>query len=1381
MSRVVAALATALALAAVAAGPARAAAGPADVAPQLTRGTFTDPPATVRPKYRWWQPLAYTDDRELAAEVHQMKQAGGGGAEVAAFTVDGDGNRSKPFLETYGWGTPLWADKVRTMLDAAESDGLRLDFTIGPRWPATVPTVTDVDDPAAAKQIVFSREFHRGGTSRSGALPANFDTAPPAGADKTLIAVLAARCADPGCDRQSASPRLLDEASVVDLTAEVGEDGRLSYTFPGDAGDTYALIAFYQTATGQSLSGYTPTVTNYVLDTLSVAGAKATTDFYDEHILTPDVQKLIDAIGDADLFEDSLEIGGTEKWTGDLVREWTKRRGYSPVELLPALAGAGDQGITSQPYFDFPNGVGTRVRDDYRQTLSDLYIANRLDVLRAWTHRHGMHTRIQPYGVPVDSSEAAGHVDVPEGESLAFGQSDGAYSNVEDYKVVATGAHLAGEPVVSDECCAFAGSVWGSTAGNATDASNLQAVYRGFAGGVNQIVWHGFPYLTRGPAGSGAQELWPGMTYGGNTSYSAAFGDKGDPSWSDYRQVNDNVARMQLVLRQGRPRFDVAVYRHDFGMNGGGNTGFGSDRLVQSTSPLAAAGYTYEYLSPAQLDGDDAVLRGGELFPDRSGYHAVVLDDQPTMPLGAARRLLTLARSGMPVAVVGDPPSRVPGYDAKGESAALRDVIDELLRQPSVVRAAGDPELPGALRRAGVTPAAAPDDTESGALLTVRRQADGVDYYFVYNQAATAAQSTLTLRGDGTAYRLDTWSGEIAPVEGARAGHGTVAVPVHLAGNDATVIAVTRRRDATFPGAGPGSPGGGSRSGHAAEAVRLDDWSLSVDSWTPGPSGLPGDTAHTPLGPVALKAAADGSLPAWSRITSPVDLSDVSGVGSYTAHVDLDNRWNRVRGATLDLGAPPVDTVRVTVNGHELAPLDQADLHHVEIGRWLRPHGNTIQVRVASTLLNAVRVAPGTGASGRERMDYGLFGPVTLTPHGGADPYLTMEPLEPALSLADGGFNRAQVVVTNHSSRPAQVTLAASTRPGIAADAPHELTIGAGEAAVVPVGLRDAGVDAGTSTLTLDARADNGARAEATVALRHSADLALNATGAPFPRPIGAASQDRYPARLALDGSAQTFWVSWGKAIGQGPTADDPTAFGVDLGAVDEVGSVNVRGRPGFGPRDYAVQTSLDGETWRTVAEVTDAPPEGRASAFDTVRARYVRMLVTRTWQGTNRNVQLPEFEVTATPRPAGDLARFATVTASSTHSGFPETAVNDGDTDITPWCTGSNGPGWNDNTSRAFPDWLAASWPQPVTVGRIVVDTLDGPSGTCRYAGVRDYDLQIADGGGWRTVASVRGNTDAVVTSRFPATTTTVVRLLVLDSNDHQYSRVVEVEAYAD
>ncbi|MCO6010692.1 hypothetical protein NE236_37615 [Actinoallomurus purpureus] len=125
-----------------------------DRAPALTAGTFQNPPAGVRHKYRWRVPLAHTDDDELRAEVKQIAASGAGGVEVAPFGVPGAGNQQPEFLKTYGWGTRLWTRKLQVILAEANKYGLTVDQNMGPHYPPTVPTVTDVNDPAAAQQLV---------------------------------------------------------------------------------------------------------------------------------------------------------------------------------------------------------------------------------------------------------------------------------------------------------------------------------------------------------------------------------------------------------------------------------------------------------------------------------------------------------------------------------------------------------------------------------------------------------------------------------------------------------------------------------------------------------------------------------------------------------------------------------------------------------------------------------------------------------------------------------------------------------------------------------------------------------------------------------------------------------------------------------------------------------------------------------------------------------------------------------------------------------------------------------------------------------------------------------------------------------------------------
>ncbi len=491
------------------------------------------------------------------------------------------------------------------------------------------------------------------------------------------------------------------------------------------------------------------------------------------------------------------------------------------------------------------------------------------------------------------------------------------------------------------------------------------------------------------------------------------------PQWAagDIRTVNDHVARLQLALRQGKPRFDVAVFWQRFAT---------SDGLLRNGNALQRAGFTNNYLSPEYLRRPGAVFRDGRLFPDKTAYKALLLLDQETLALDSARTLRDLARKGLPVVIAGALPATTPGRGAAGDDARLRAVVDQLLAQPSVTRVASVDEAPAALERLGVHAAAA-HEGDSAALLSVRRETAKSDLYYLFNNTRRAVAERVTLHGAGAPYLLDTWTGKTTPIARyERNGDGGVTVEVRLAALDATVIALSE--DPAVVGAAraaddvhatatdadalaPGAPGTlrvrsatprtvtttlsdgrtvASPLPDVPAARTLDRWALAVESWTPGASGLPGDTVRTALAPLQVSADGDGRLPAWSTLPA---LQDVSGTGVYTTTVELPGGWSGGRGAWLDLGAV-VDTAVVTVNGTRLDPVDPQDTSRIDLGGALRAGTNTIEVRVASTLFNAVRVAPGTGAAARARQQYGLLGPVVLTPYGEAQ--VALAPPAPA-------------------------------------------------------------------------------------------------------------------------------------------------------------------------------------------------------------------------------------------------------------------------------------------------------------------------------------------------------------------------------------------------
>ncbi|MGH3493051.1 MAG: discoidin domain-containing protein, partial [Sciscionella sp.] len=105
---------------------------------------------------------------------------------------------------------------------------------------------------------------------------------------------------------------------------------------------------------------------------------------------------------------------------------------------------------------------------------------------------------------------------------------------------------------------------------------------------------------------------------------------------------------------------------------------------------------------------------------------------------------------------------------------------------------------------------------------------------------------------------------------------------------------------------------------------------------------------------------------------------------------------------------------------------------------------------------------------------------------------------------------------------------------------------------------------------------------------------------------------------------------------------------------------------------------------------------------------------------------------------------------------------------------------GWNDGTSGAFPDTLTATWNQPENVARAVVYTLDSQKYPASRYGIRDGEIQAYLDGEWHTLAQFSGNTDGVITRSFPPIETKALRLVVRASNNADYSRVVELEAYS-
>jgi alpha-L-rhamnosidase len=932
---------------------------------QSTYPHLREPTADSRPKVR-----TRADQKNIEA----LAAASFGGAEIGIdFRADPTSVRAA----------------LRALLETSRRVGLHVDLAPGGGQPYVSPGVELKD---SMQQLVSEA------ATVSGPMQYEWTPRQPSrlAGEATLVAVSAARIVT-----EAAAPVVLDAKSAIDLTAKLDSRGVLHWHIPAGR---WLLFSYWQRATGQIMAG-NPFVTPeawsaqvpgkdqaayLTADIFSAKGISAALAYLDQNLLSDDAALL----RGGDLAHDSLEVQAEMFWTGDLPTEFHRRRGYSHIPYLPALNTPKESSFNPldpswggalpvRPY-EFNGEVGERVRYDYAQTLTDLYCDRYLNAFARWAHGKGMRTRVQvAYNYfALDMLRSARAVDIAENESFDSGWSKPFDASIptygtdrwrhamDSYRLTGSAMHLAGRSRATIEF----GDDFAIYRKQPVDY--VQQLNEALAGGITQGLLTAF---------SSADTAWPvpqGLAHIGlGDEWSAAW-----PQWRDWQRLTSYFARATQLLESGTPRADVAIY-HDRGL-----ATVHDDAPLFADATLEGHGYTYDFVDPAALSAPEAGEIDGMLFGRRVGYRALLLDHEASIPAAAAQAILTLARRGLTVVIVGDAPSKSSGFaNHEVNDQRVKTSMAALLKLPNVARITSRADVAAALRDLGCAPAAS--FGADSPLLSIRRQQDTHDLWWIFNPTNETVSVEASLSAVGAPYIIDLWSGHTERLAQWKQQNRQTLLPLKIMPHQS--IAVLIRRDEAAPLHALPSPGVQVlQEGDDFMVIATSPQSLKFSN------GLSRDidprSRPLPVAAARWHLHVDEQLPEGAR-THELDLNELmdwrqipalkDAVGSalYAAEVSLPPEWfGADRGILLSVGEVH-GAMQLMVNDHLVT--EQTTGHgQWLVGAWLKPGVNSLTVRLDTTLLNrmvALRASGDgryqTGPTALTSAPSGLLGPVILS------------------------------------------------------------------------------------------------------------------------------------------------------------------------------------------------------------------------------------------------------------------------------------------------------------------------------------------------------------------------------------------------------------------
>ena len=489
------------------------------------QSSFKNPPLSYAPFVRWWWPGNDVETNELQREMNLFARHHIGGVEIQSFALVVPPPMER-MAKIMSFDTDAYYSNLKTVMEAAQRNGMTVDLTNGSGWPASGSHISEAEENRSLQYgvAVIPTEGGKLEMPRSERQDSKF---------AELVGLLEAEVSEPTAD----GSRMIQKVKEVKNTSFA----------PGktDAGFQRVLIALWNVPSQE---------TNLIV---AKADAGNVMDHFDTKVLRKNYDHYFGGATGLDayygnpfraFFNDSYEFKVDRHITADFREVFQRRRGYDPLPWMPANIWYGYNNMYDNehtaPEFRFGD-EDWRLRYDYDLTVSDLVRENLLKGSSVWAHEHGLLHRTQAYGLPMDYMGASGDADIPETENMIFGGgSEGGL------KMVSSGAMLYNRPIVSAES-----GVHINRALMVTPQKLRSIADKLLSSGVNQIIWHGSPYKYE-VEGNPWQPFYNSML---GINFSSDLYEE-NVFWDELADVNQYVQRAQYLMRNGKAESDILVY-----------------------------------------------------------------------------------------------------------------------------------------------------------------------------------------------------------------------------------------------------------------------------------------------------------------------------------------------------------------------------------------------------------------------------------------------------------------------------------------------------------------------------------------------------------------------------------------------------------------------------------------------------------------------------------------------------------------------------------------------------------------------------------------------------------------------------------------------------